>query len=85
MERSSLYDELLKQVDELGDEELVALSKYVKEMIAAREHMANYDPAKDPTVTGEGLFEGPPDLSERVEEILYGKDSPANKADDKAL
>lgn len=84
MDRSKLYYEILERVDELSDEELSALSSYVKEMIAAREHMARYDPAKDPTVTGEGLFEGPPDLSERVEEILYGKDSPANKSDEKA-
>jgi hypothetical protein len=84
MERTNQYYELLQQVDELSDEELVALLGYVKEMIGAREQMARYDPAKDPTITGEGLFDGPPDLSERVEEILYGKDPNSNEADDRA-
>jgi hypothetical protein len=71
MDRSKQYYAILEQMDELSDEELVALSGYVKEMIAAREHMARYDPAKDPTVTGKGLFEGPPDLSERVALARY--------------
>jgi hypothetical protein len=44
--------------------------------------MAKYDPAKDLLVTGEGLFEGPPDLSERVEDILYPEDTPATEADE---
>ena len=43
-----------------------------------------YDPEKDPIVQGETLISGAPDLAERIEDILYGEETPAPKADEKA-
>jgi hypothetical protein len=82
METSDRYTQIIGQVNELTDNELIDLSKYVQEMIAVRQHMANYDPAKDPILTGEGLFDGPPDLSERVKEIVRRDDAPIETIDE---
>jgi hypothetical protein len=67
------YYTLLRQIDELGDQELDDLFKYVRTLLQARERMAKYDLENDTAVTGEGLFEGPSDLSEKVEDILYSE------------
>jgi hypothetical protein len=79
MDRTESYRKMLRQIDDLSDEELADLLSYLREIITTREHMAKYDPAKDSILTGEGLFKGPPDLSERVEEILYGEDTPTKE------
>lgn len=76
MARSETYYQIATLIDELPEEELAVLMSLVKSRIDAIEHMATYDPAKDPVLTGEDLFEGPGDLSERVEELLYGEDEP---------
>ena len=76
MEVTRVYREIQTRLNELTDEELVNMRKYIQVLIETREHLAQYDPENDPILTGEGLFYGPVDLSERVEEILYGEDYP---------
>ncbi len=83
MDVSKTYRKIQKLLDTLTDEELVHMQKYLQVLIDAREHMANYDPEKDPILTGEGLIHGPTDLAERVEEILYGEDYPPQMVDEK--
>lgn len=82
MDYSKAYREIQTKIRELSDDEIRALMSFVQIELEAREHLANYDPAKDPFLTGEGLFSGPPDLAERVEELLYGDDYPLKKADE---
>lgn len=78
MALSDTYYRIADLLDELPEEEFNALLRLVQSRIDAIEHMKRYDPAKDPVLTGEDLFDGPGDLSERVEEILYGtEDEPA--------
>ena len=72
MALSKTYFEIAELIDTLPEDELRVLLTLVKNRIDAIEYMANYDPEKDPMLTGEDLFEGPGDLSERVEEILFG-------------
>ena len=82
MDYSKTYREIQTKITELTDEEVQSLLLFVEAEIDAREHMAKYDPSKDPYLTGEGLFEGPPDLAARDEEIMYGEDYPLKKADE---
>lgn len=77
MDMLDTYTQIVRLIDDLSDEELNALASYVREMIGARQHMANYDPEKDPVVTGEGLLDGPPDLSARVSAFLHPEDQEA--------
>jgi hypothetical protein len=82
MDYSNTYREIQTKIRELTDEEVEALLSFVQVEHNGRIHMASYDPAKDPFLNGEGLFEGSPDLAARDEEIMYGEDYPLNKADE---
>ena len=80
MELSAEYHKIASMIDTLPEDELKLLLSFVQSRIDAFEHMARYDPARDPS--GTGLFAGPEDLSEQVEDILYGEaeaeDKPAS-------
>ena len=53
MDYSKLYRTLQTGIRELSDEEVVELRSFVEIEIASRQHMANYDPAKDGYLIGE--------------------------------
>ena len=79
MALSEIYYKIADLLDELPEGEFAVLLSLVRDRMEAIEQMKSYDPAKDPMLTGEGLFEGSDDLSERVEEILYGEEAPAKE------
>jgi hypothetical protein len=79
MALSDIYYKIADLLDELPEDELAALLRLVQSRMDAIEHMKRYDPAKDPVLTGADLFDGPGDLSERVEEILYVSDVPEDE------
>ena len=79
MALSKTYFEVVDMIDTLPEDELRVLLTLVRSRIEAIEHMAKYDPEKEPMLTGEDLFDGPGDLSERVEEILYGDEKPTQE------
>lgn len=79
MTLSKTYYQIADLLEHLPEDELSLLLVLVKTRMDSIEHMKHYDPSKDPLQTGQGLFEGPDDLSERVEEMLYGDDTPAKK------
>lgn len=82
MDYSKLYRTLQTGIRELSDEEVVELLSFVEIEIASRQHMANYDPAKDVFLTAESEFEGSPDLAECAEDILYGDVQPIKETNE---
>jgi hypothetical protein len=62
-------ERLLAEVATMTDEQIEQLIRYI-ESISPNDLPPDYDPAKDPFITGEAFFDGPPDLAERTEEIL---------------
>lgn len=59
-------------LNELSDEQVETLLEHVRVFQLENAHKAKYDPAKDQILINDGLFDGPGDLAERAEEILYG-------------
>ncbi|MEO8397177.1 MAG: hypothetical protein ABI700_29550 [Chloroflexota bacterium] len=55
------------KLDQLSDEELTAILRYIEAM-QTTSLPEDYDEANDPTV---GMFSGPTDLSRRARHILY--------------
>jgi hypothetical protein len=82
MDYSKLYRTLQTGIRELSDEEVVELLSFIEIEVASRQHMANYDPSKDALLTGEIGFEGSSDLSERIEDILYGEEQPITETNE---
>ena len=74
-------ERLLAEVATMTDEQIEALIRYI-ESISPHDLPPEYDPAKDPLMTGELFFDGPPDLAERTEEILQAGFGMANTEDD---
>jgi hypothetical protein len=62
----SMRDQLIRAVSILTEEEAAAILPVIQ-LLHPSEESTEYDPAQDPAI---GFFEGPEDLSERVEEII---------------
>lgn len=60
-----IVNRLLEEAQTLSDQDAAALLQIIEVM--KRREKPPYDKAKDPAI---GFFEGPEDLSERVEEII---------------
>jgi hypothetical protein len=73
MDTPTIREKVIAEMNNLHDEEVAQILDYVLMLKAETEHLADYDPAQDPILTGEDLFDGPGDLSEHDEEILYGE------------
>jgi hypothetical protein len=61
--------QLMSQLDDLSDEQIAAILRYM-ETLQSDSLPPDYDPDKDPVLTGELRFSGPPDLSVRAKDIL---------------
>ncbi len=68
MSNPALKQELIEKLDQLSEQELTEVQRKI-DLIRSERHKRRYDPAKDAML--KGLFEGPPDLAERSEEILW--------------
>jgi hypothetical protein len=62
-------ERLLERLETMTDEEIEVMLEYAEELKSG-ELPPEYDPAKDPFVTGEAFFEGPTDYAEHAEDIL---------------
>lgn len=62
-------ERLLAELETMSDEQIEKLIRYI-ESIAPDDLRPDYDPEKDPFITGEAFFEGPTDFAERTEDIL---------------
>jgi hypothetical protein len=65
-------EELSAKLDELTDEQIAAVLRYVEAM-QSTSLPADYDEANDPSI---GFLSGPTDLSERAREILRKEITP---------
>jgi len=62
-------EQLMSQLNDLTDEQITALLRYV-ETLQSDSLPPDYDPDKDPVLTGELRFSGPLDLSSRAKELF---------------
>lgn len=69
--KTTTYRQIQTLLRELSLDELIAIQDFVQVLINSERHAASYDAEHDPFLTGEGLFYGPADLSDRTEELLY--------------
>ena len=72
MDAPTIRKQAFVVLENMSDEDVAEVLKFMLILKEEDEHLANYDPTKDPVLTGEDLFDGPGDLSMRDEEILYG-------------
>ena len=72
MDVPTIREKVVTELDSLRDEDVEQVLEYMLILKAEAEHLEKYNPAQDPVLTGEDLFDGPGDLSTRDEEILYG-------------
>jgi hypothetical protein len=62
-------DQLIDQIHHLTDDQVDVLLKLTA-MITPAAAEADYDPARDPILTGELHFDSAPDIGERTSDIL---------------
>ncbi len=67
----NIHEKVVTELDNLRDEDVEQVLDYLLILKAEAEHLEKYDPAQDPVLSGEDLFDGPGDMSSRDEEILY--------------
>ncbi|MBZ0303960.1 MAG: hypothetical protein K8J31_29750 [Anaerolineae bacterium] len=72
MDAPTIREKLVAELDDLRDEDMAEVLEFMLVLKAEADHLAEYNAAHDPVLTGEDLFDGPGDLSIRDEEILYG-------------
>lgn len=78
----TLREDIIAKIEHMDEDALKALLRYVDIML--NENLpSEYNPAKDPMLTGELLFSGPSDLAERSEEILHNEFGIKNESADK--
>lgn len=78
MATPDLREKVERKLDELNDEQLAELLRYI-EIMESNVPPDDYDEAKDPSV---GFFSGDPDLASRTREILraeFGLRKPPEK------
>ncbi len=72
MATSALREKVDRKLDELNDEQLAELLRYI-EIMESNLLPADYDEDNDPTI---GFISGPTDLSARAKEILRDEITP---------
>jgi hypothetical protein len=71
-------ERLIERLETMTDDEIEEVLEFA-EQLKYDELPADYDPAKDPFITGEAFFEGPTDLGAHAEDYLEGFGLPETK------
>ncbi|MBC7869305.1 MAG: hypothetical protein H7Y09_00590 [Chitinophagaceae bacterium] len=71
----------LRQIEGFTDQQLSETIRFAETLLKERESIKNYDPTKDPIVQGETLISSSTDLAERMEDLLYGEQTPLSASE----